>query len=110
MYTSTPLFPASIESLLLHLSKNGKRNYKEIINRINSQHDFNFGYDQRNDRYGNLLQLGVVDSLQVVKTSLEDGVSLGCMLLSTDVAIIQAKEYIRKGDGIIKFSYSVEEL
>jgi chaperonin GroEL (HSP60 family) len=35
-----------------------------------------------------MIDLGVLDSFGVVKHSLEDGVSLGSMLLTTEAAII----------------------
>lgn len=42
---------------------------------------------------GNMIDLGVVDSFKVIKQALEDGVSLGSMLLTTEVAIIQDYNY-----------------
>lgn len=60
----------------------------EIAERVKDNDDINYGYDLRGDRYGDMIRMGVVDSYLVVKQALDDGVSLGCMLLSTDVSIV----------------------
>lgn len=38
-----------------------------------------------------MIDLGVIDSFNVIKHSLTDGISLGSMLLTTEVAIVLDK-------------------
>ena len=41
-------------------------------------------------------EAGILDSLHVVKNSLLDATSIGTMLLTTEVAIVNEKVYFRK--------------
>ena len=42
-----------------------------------------------------MVKAGVIDSFNVVRTALEDGISTGSLILTTDVAIIKEKHYTR---------------
>ncbi len=43
-----------------------------------------------------MLDSGICDCLHVVRTALEDSVSIATMILSTDVVIARTKRYTRK--------------
>ena len=60
----------------------------------------NYGYDADADRYGDMLEFGVVDPTKVVRSALENAVSVAGMLLTTECLIATAPEKDEEGgDG-----------
>lgn len=51
------------------------------------------GYDAKNDRIVDMVEAGIVDSLLVVQTYLQDAVTLAGMLLTTEAVIYKEKAY-----------------
>ena len=50
------------------------------------------GYDARNKKYGNLLDLGVIDPTKVVRCALENSISVANSLLSVGCSIVEDEE------------------
>jgi chaperonin GroEL len=59
----------------------------EIILSNILEKDFNFGYDVSTEKYGNLIEMGVVDPTKVVKVALVNAASIAGLLLTTNCAI-----------------------
>jgi len=49
-----------------------------------------FGYDAQNGLYGDMFELGVVDPAKVVRSALENAVSIASMFLTTEVLVVEA--------------------
>ncbi len=52
----------------------------------------NYGYDANEDRYGDMIEFGVVDPTKVVRSALENAVSVAGVLLTTECLIANAPE------------------
>lgn len=55
-----------------------------------------YGYDVKNDKYGDLLKLGVIDPMKVTKHALQNAVSVAVTLLSTNAIITMARSYEKR--------------
>ena len=64
-----------------------------IIEKIASEESLFVGYDVRREKVCDMVEAGIVDSLQVVQTYLSDAVSLAGMLLTTETLIVKEKNY-----------------
>ncbi len=51
------------------------------------------GYDVKNDKYGDMYEMGIIDPLKVTKTALQNAVSVAVTLLSTNAIITMARTY-----------------
>tara|TARA_R110000765_G_scaffold11494_2_gene36328 strand:- start:4481 stop:6121 length:1641 start_codon:yes stop_codon:yes gene_type:complete len=51
------------------------------------------GYDVKNRKYGNLIDMGVIDPLKVTKVALQNAVSVAVTILSTNAIITMARSY-----------------
>jgi chaperonin GroEL len=51
------------------------------------------GYNLKTGRYGNLIQMGVVDPLKVTRSALENAVSVAVTILSTNAIVTMARSY-----------------
>jgi len=52
-----------------------------------------YGYDVKNDKYGNLMTMGIIDPMKVTKNALQNAVSVAVTLLSTNAIVTMARSY-----------------
>jgi chaperonin GroEL len=77
---------APLKQILANAGLEDKEVYKDIDN---PRH----GYDVKNEVYGDLLELGVIDPLKVTKHALQNAVSVAVTILSTNAIITMARTY-----------------
>lgn len=65
---------------------NTRREAAEIISEIEEGDNW-FGYDAKLNRFGNMLELGIIDPAAVSISALKNSVSIAAMILSTEVFI-----------------------
>jgi chaperonin GroEL len=51
-----------------------------------------FGYDVKNDKYGDMIKMGVIDPSKVTKSALKNAVSVATTILSTEVVITNMRQ------------------
>jgi chaperonin GroEL len=59
----------------------------------------NYGYDANEERYGDMVEFGVIDPTKVVRSALENAVSVAGVLLTTECLIATAPEKESDGEG-----------
>ena len=52
-----------------------------------------YGYDVKNDKYGKMMTMGVIDPMKVTKNALQNAVSVAVTLLSTNAIVTMARSY-----------------
>jgi len=52
----------------------------------------NYGYDVANDKYGDMLKMGILDPAKVTRTALQNAASISSLLLTTECMITDIKE------------------
>ena len=52
-----------------------------------------WGYDVKNERYGYLMELGVIDPVKVTRQALQNAVSVAVTILSTNAIVTMARSY-----------------
>ena len=81
----------SIQEPFLQIIRNSNNTAEIVLEKvINSKKDI--GYDSREDKYGNMYEMGIVDPHKVVRCAIENAVSAAVMLLCVDCCLIQEKE------------------
>lgn len=68
--------------------ENGGLDLKETYNQEFKE---GFGYDVKNDEYGDLIKLGVIDPMKVTKSALQNAVSVAVTILSTNAIVTMAR-------------------
>ena len=64
-----------------------------ILRKIEEEGNIFAGFDVKEEKICDMVETGVVDSLQVVQTYLQDSVSLAGMLLTTECLVVKEKNY-----------------
>ncbi len=60
-----------------------------VVNRVRRMKGKNDGYNADTDSYGDLVADGVIDPAKVVRTALQNGSSVACLLLTTDSLVTE---------------------
>ena len=61
-----------------------------IVGKILETQDDNFGYNAQTGEYGNMITMGIVDPVKVVRTALQDAASVASLLITTEAMIADA--------------------
>lgn len=63
-----------------------------IIDTIKKTNRKNYGYDALNERYCDMIQMGIVDPAKVTRSALQNAASVAQMILTTEVLVAEEKE------------------
>ena len=70
-----------------------------VVNRVKEGKD-DFGYNAATNEYGNLLAMGVIDPVKVVRTALENAASVASLMLTTECLVAErSREDASAGPG-----------
>jgi chaperonin GroEL len=70
-----------------------------VVNKVRNLKNKTEGYDADRDRYGDMLEFGIIDPAKVVRTALQNGASVACLLLTTDSLITEIPKEEEEGPG-----------
>ena len=59
---------------------------------IEENDDVRFGYDALKKQYGDLIEMGVIDPLKVVRVALQNASSRAGLMLTTETVITELKD------------------
>ncbi|HQX51065.1 MAG TPA: chaperonin GroEL, partial [Planctomycetaceae bacterium] len=59
-----------------------------VANRVLKGTKYSYGYDALNEKYGDMLSFGVIDPTKVVRTSLQNAMSVASLLMTTDCIVV----------------------
>jgi len=82
---------AALRAPLLQIWENAGETYEDGMFRDSDI--YSGGYDVKNDKYGDMYEMGIIDPLKVTKTALQNAVSVAVTLLSTNAIITMARTY-----------------
>jgi chaperonin GroEL len=60
-----------------------------VVGKILESSNPNYGYDAQTAKYGDLIELGIVDPVKVVRTALQDAASVASLLITTEAMIAE---------------------
>ncbi|MGH7269260.1 MAG: chaperonin GroEL, partial [Polyangiaceae bacterium] len=78
----------ALEEPLRMISQNAGLEGSIVINKVREGKD-DFGYNAANDSYGNLLSMGVIDPVKVVRTALQNAASVAGLMLTTECLVAE---------------------
>jgi len=63
-----------------------------VAGKLLEQKDVNFGFNAQAEKYENMLKAGIIDPAKVVRTALQDAVSVAGLLITTEAMVADAPE------------------
>ena len=71
-----------------------------IVGKILDNDSVTFGYNAATGEYGDMIQMGIVDPVKVVRSALEDAASVAGLLVTTEAMISEAPKKESAGGGM----------
>ena len=87
--TAIRLLRTALESPIRQISLNAGQEGSVVIGRIRKESADSYGYDAKLDVYGDMLEFGIVDPVKVVRSALENAVSIAGMVLTTESLVAE---------------------
>ena len=82
---------APIQQILENAGKSFEDIYESDEYLLTQLETPSWGYDVKNEKYGDLLRLGIIDPMKVTKNALQNAISVATTLLSTNAIITLAR-------------------
>ena len=60
-----------------------------VVNKILKREQYNWGYDAQTGEYGDLVSKGIIDPTKVVRTALQDAVSVAGLIITTEAMVAE---------------------
>jgi chaperonin GroEL len=76
---------------------NAGQNFEVIKNELEKSDNPKYGYDARNNKYCDMIELGIIDPVKVTRSALENAVSIAGMMITTECTLME-----EAGDDSIK--------
>lgn len=89
---------AALEEPLRWLSKNAGRDDGYIVKLVEENKSANYGYDVLNDKFGSMLEAGILDPLKVTRSALEHASSVAQMIITTEALVTDIPEEKKEPD------------
>ncbi len=78
----------AIEEPLRQIAENAGREGALVVNRV-KEGQADFGYNAATDEFGNLLAMGVIDPVKVVRSAIQNAASVASLMLTTECLIAE---------------------
>jgi len=85
----------AIESPVRQIVANAGGSPDVVVNEIMKGLD-NFGYDAGTGKFGNMIELGIIDPTKVTKTALINAASIAGLLITSEASVYDAPEDVKK--------------
>jgi len=60
-----------------------------VVNEVTNNKDPDFGYNAATEKYGNLVEQGVIDPTKVVRSALQHAASIAGLLITTEAMVAE---------------------
>ncbi len=87
--TAVHLLRSAIEAPLRQIAGNAGQESSVVVEAVRRNKSRDYGYDASEDDYGDMFKKGIVDPVKVVRSALENAVSIGGMVLTTESLVAE---------------------
>ncbi|MEM8796689.1 MAG: TCP-1/cpn60 chaperonin family protein, partial [Pseudomonadota bacterium] len=82
----------ALQAPIRQIAENAGDEGSIIVGKVNENSDENFGYNAQTGEYGNMVDMGIVDPMKVVRSALQDAASIASLLITTEAMIAEAPQ------------------
>ncbi len=79
----------ALQSLVRQIAENAGDEASIVVGKILDKNEDNYGYNAQTGEYGDLISLGIVDPVKVVRTALQNAASVASLLITTEAMIAE---------------------
>jgi chaperonin GroEL len=79
----------ALQSLVRQIAENAGDEASIVVGKILEKNEDNWGYNAQTSEYGDMITMGIVDPLKVVRTALQNAASVASLLITTEAMIAE---------------------
>ena len=79
----------ALQSLVRQISENAGDEASIVVGKVLDKNDDSFGYNAQTGEYGDMIAMGIVDPVKVVRTALQNAASVASLLITTEAMIAE---------------------
>ncbi|CAN7181986.1 chaperonin GroEL [Rhizobium sp. LjRoot258] len=79
----------ALQSLVRQIAENAGDEASIVVGKILEKNEDNFGYNAQTSEYGDMIAMGIVDPVKVVRTALQNAASVASLLITTEAMIAE---------------------
>ena len=82
----------ALQAPIRQISENAGDEGSIVVGKISESDDTNFGYNAQSGEFGNMIEMGIVDPMKVVRSALQDAASVSSLLITTEAMVADKPE------------------
>ena len=82
----------ALQAPIRQISENAGDEGSIVVGKISESNDANFGYNAQSGEFGNMIEMGIVDPMKVVRSALQDAASVSSLLITTEAMVADKPE------------------
>ncbi|MCM2294103.1 chaperonin GroEL [Allorhizobium sp. BGMRC 0089] len=79
----------ALQALVRQIADNAGDEASIVVGKILEKNDDNYGYNAQTSEYGDMIAMGIVDPVKVVRTALQNAASVASLLITTEAMIAE---------------------
>src|SRR5262249_2656838 len=87
------------KSPIIQIANNAGEDGTVVASKVLENSSQNFGYDARQDRYGDMVKEGIIDPTKVVRSALRTAAGVATLLLTSDALVAELPKEEKKPAG-----------
>ncbi len=90
--TGAAIIAKALKAPIMQIASNAGLEGAVILNNVYNSKKVNYGFDAANDKYGDMVEMGIVDPTKVCRSALENAASVSAMVLTTESLVADIPE------------------
>jgi chaperonin GroEL len=90
----------ALQSPARQIATNAGAEASIVVGKILESKNANFGYNAQTGEYGDMVVMGIVDPVKVVRTALQDAASVASLLITTEAMVAELPKKEAGGGGM----------
>ena len=79
----------ALQSLVRQIAENAGDEASIVVGKVLDKDQDNYGYNAQTSEYGDMIAMGIVDPVKVVRTALQNAASVASLLITTEAMIAE---------------------
>ena len=82
----------ALQAPIRQIAENAGDEGSVVVGRIHDEDKDNYGYNAQSGEYGNMIDMGIIDPVKVVRHALQDAASIASLLITTEAMVAEAPQ------------------
>ena len=80
----------ALQAPIRQIAENAGDEGSVVVGKVTSENKDNYGYNAQTGKYGDMVSMGIIDPVKVVRHALQDAASIASLLITTEAMVAEA--------------------